>query len=92
MGSATLRQPPPFEMRWVCMHRCPHCASPHPSPPPPSQDYMERPIEGGEVDLDALLRVVLGADHTERVEGVLALATAAMQRAGEHTDSFADLR
>ena len=53
---------------------------------------MERPIEGGEVDLDALSRVVLGADHTARVEGVLALAAAAMQRAGEHTDSFADLR
>lgn len=53
---------------------------------------MEKPIDGSEVDLDAMFEVVLGSDHSDRVAQILELAEVTMKHAADYTLSFSDLR
>ncbi|GAX73618.1 hypothetical protein CEUSTIGMA_g1069.t1 [Chlamydomonas eustigma] len=59
---------------------------------PRLQDFMESTIDGGVVDAEALMEVVLGEDHMSRVESVIDLAEATMASAAEYRDSFTSMR
>ena len=59
---------------------------------PLPQDFMEKPIDGSEVDLEAMFEVVLGSDHSDRVTKIVLLAEETMNQAAEYTQSFSELR
>lgn len=56
------------------------------------QDFMETPLDGGDIDLEGLQEIVIGTDHAYLVDEVMALVEGALNAAEQYKDGFGELR